>query len=131
MRSHRSRLMTLLLIATVLAAAGGLLLMHGIASLSAAPPDRMAHAAADHAAMPDARSALLMSDHGPSMHVHELLDCVWVLVSGLVLLVAAAWVVARRRHPSASAGLLHRLCDQATRGPPTAVRLSLVGIARC
>lgn len=132
MRTHRSRSMTLLLIATVLAAAGGLLLMHGLATMSSETLDGVEHPPSEHVApMTGPSAAVLMPDHVPSMHLHELLDCVWVLVGGLVLLSMAAWVATRRRPASSSAGLTHRICDRATRGPPTSVRLSLVGIARC
>lgn len=124
--------MTLLLIATVLAAAGGLLLMHGVATLSSGPLDDRAHLSSEHlSAMTGEPGAVLMPDHAPTMHLHELLACVWVLVSGLVLIGVAAWVAARRPPARSSAGLIHRICDRATRGPPTSVRLSLVGIARC
>lgn len=124
--------MTLLLIATVLAATGGLLLMHGIMTLSSGALDDMEHSSSEYLApVVAAPAALLMPDHVPSTHLHELLDCVWVLVSGLALLAVAAWVATRRPPASSSAGLLHRICDRATRGPPTSVRLSLVGIARC
>lgn len=124
--------MTLLLIATVVVAVGGLLLMHGIMTLSSASLDDMEHSSSEHVApMVGEPAALLMAVHMPSTHLHELLDCVWVLVSGIVLLSVAAWVAARRPPARSTSGLLHRICDRATRGPPTSVRLSLVGIARC
>jgi len=132
MRTRRSRSTTLLLIATVLAAASGLLLMHGIATMSGGSLDATMHTSSEHLApMTGEPDALLMPAHVPSMHLHELLDCVWVLVSGLVLVTVAAWVAARWRPVRSTAGLIHRICDRATRGPPTSVRLSLVGIARC
>ena len=80
------------------------------------------------------RSAVTVSMPDPNVsHLHDALDCVWILVT-MILVFAVFTVVARRRQLIQTA-LLHTSARQGSgpgsRAPPTSTRLSLVGTARC
>ena len=133
MRTHRSRPMaSALLVATVLFAAGGLLLMHGITSASQGSVQTMHDTATSIGPMVDAPvHVMTRSPAHDSMELHELLDCVWVLVGGLILAAGVAWIARWQPPAQAAASAFRRMRRRAQRAPPTAVRLSLVGTARC
>ena len=124
--SLRGRHTALVTCSIVLAAAGGLLLMHGL-SPREPEPSAMSVAPLTHrvGAMP-AHSASPMPMSG---HLHALLGCLWLIVT------AAAAAIAATRWRDSVVRPLRALrspveLSSTQRAPPTAVRLSLVGIWR-
>jgi hypothetical protein len=121
----------LLTCSIALAAAGGLLLMHGL-SIVERNADKMdvthMKQVADSAgvrvmpAHPDA--SMRMSDH-----LHRLLGCLWLVAAGITM--AFANGLRHRVAPGRIRLIFPVLIQSSTqRAPPVAVRLSLVGISR-
>jgi hypothetical protein len=126
--ARRSALVTC---SIALAAAGGLLLMHGLSfrELEASAMDiPHMHEVADSAdvSMVPAHpgSSTRMADH-----LHRLLGCLWLITAGITVVFAIS-----SRHGVALGRIrlmLPVLMQSSTqRAPPAAVRLSLVGISR-
>ena len=117
------------LVATVLLAASGLLVMHGIVSASPGSVQAMQDMGALAGPVADVPQRVAIPS--PPHESMDLLDCVWVLVGGVMLAAALVWITRWRPNASAASGVLRRMRRRAQRAPPTAVRLSLVGTARC
>lgn len=103
----------------------GLLAMHGVRSLHAKAHE-MVHAADSvvDGERSVVRSTSALEGHGG----HDAASCIWILVTGIALVIAAV-----RRHRIRTAPIadpLRLLSAIATRGPPISTRLSLVGLLR-
>ena len=124
--SLRSRHSAFVTCSIVLAAASGLLVMHGL-SLGEPEPVAMSVASPNHrvAATP-AQSASPMPMRE---HLHALLGCLWLIATAAVAAIALTrWRNSVVRGLRVLALPLNPSSPQ--RAPPSAERLSLVGISR-
>lgn len=131
MRGCRSKLTNAATLVVVLAAGGGLLVMHG---LSIRDASTQMHTDSG----PATTSHLSVASSGPRIqegrlempgHLHELLGCLWLVAAGLALVVARSSARPFDVRRVAIAGLRSVLLTT-QRAPPSAVRLSLVGVSR-
>lgn len=131
MLRRRVRYRSVLVSALVLVACGAILAMHGFAAgpagLSSMTERHVPTMPVDAAGDP---GASLMAEGPGSMPLHELLECVWLVVSGLIVAFAMS-ATCRRPSLDALREPQQRLRTSVQRAPPVAVRLSLVGVARC
>ena len=130
MSRRRSQSATVALFAVTLAVGGGLFAMHVITTVSS-PSTDSAHVGADIAdAKPNVAPAM-PEGAGGAGHLDALLECVWVAIGSVVLIVATAWAVQRTCQDHRLCNVVRRIACSVQRAPPSSVRLSLVGIARC
>jgi hypothetical protein len=107
----------------------GLLAMHAL--ILVGPEHGGAHStprATPHA--PQHSEAVHFDTATNSPDGHALHHCIWVLAAAIVLLAALGGFRKRRRHPGGIRSALARVMAAVERAPPSAVRLSLVGISR-
>ena len=130
MRSFRSRSSRVALVALVLAIGAGLFAMHMLSIAPSSSPHAAHSAMAVDDTMPG-RAATKADADAPLTHGHGLLTCVWILIGGLVLAIAAGWSIRIHRGRETPRQLLRYAISSAQRAPPSSVRLSLVGTARC
>lgn len=135
----------------VAAVAAGLLAMHVLPGLAgvhhaaaAAAPEvaqhdhHAAHAGTRgaHDAAPAHRARtggdpVTVDDAPAASHLHWLLDCILFVVAGSALALAAVRTARSARAFGATSDGVRTSPMVRSRPPPTAVRLSLVGLARC
>jgi len=108
----------------------GLLAMHGLALFGSGlgAVETRDHETMRHIAAPLALAAV---ERGPDLsdHLHVLLGCLVIVVTGMAIIVARSWP---RGRDAARAALtvVHVSPLPTQRAPPSAVRLSLVGVSR-
>lgn len=110
----------------VLVAGLGLLVMHVLSVRE--PAAAMGATAAHSATLSDAR---IERDAAPmGGHLHELLGCLWVVAAGVTILFFARQVTRLRGIQRKPVAVFCCALFTAQRAPPTALRLSLVGVSR-
>jgi hypothetical protein len=131
MRGSRTGRLKISTAVVVLAAGLRLLVMH---ALSLPDHDAGTHARTEHPRMTHdsiASSDARVEASRPEMpsHLHELLGCLWIVAAGVALLFARS---TRRRRDSQRdpVAFLRLVLSTTQRAPPSALRLSLVGVSR-
>lgn len=110
----------------VLVAGLGLLTMH---ALSVPEHNPMMHAAVA-VAVPTS-DARIGPDTAPmDGHMHQLLGCLWIIVGGITIALLSCSATRLREMQRHANVVVHGALSSAQRAPPTALRLSLVGVSR-
>lgn len=113
----------------VLAVAAGILAMHGLGTAESMPAVRSQMGHELSAAAPAVATAVFDRGMPGNTHAHDLASCIWVLVStlGIAGLLVATRVLGCSRCATRGSA---RILLVSTRAPPSAQRLSLVGVLR-